>query len=113
MDKIGKPGNFEEVHFLPVSAPVLLRIEYFIEFENVVFYTSTNRDFKPHFLIRNVKFCFQKYHFFIIAFGYFGQKWENSDCLLVYLLHKGKKEKSIKNQKKFDYLVPKRDQSAV
>ena len=21
MDKIGKPGNFEEVHFFPVSAP--------------------------------------------------------------------------------------------
>ena len=22
LDKIGKPGNFEEVHFFPVSAPV-------------------------------------------------------------------------------------------
>ena len=27
LDKIGKPGNFEEIHFFPVSAPVTSYID--------------------------------------------------------------------------------------
>ena len=31
LDKIGKSGNFEEVHFFPVFAPVFIHYRYFVE----------------------------------------------------------------------------------